>query len=1102
MLGSLAVTVDGVSAQLGSPSERRVLAALVAGGGVAGRERLVEALWGENPPPSALHSLQTYISRLRRALGGDCIQTRPPGWALVADIVDVYEFERDLAGARAGSTSHPVTAFDAALSWWRGPAFEEFAGEPFALAEARRLDELRLGARVDRAAALLETDQVSDGVAELEGLVAEQPLHERAWELLVRGLASGGRSAAALRAAHRCRTELASIGLEPSAALVHAEKAALSREPPPRAAADARTTRYTLPSGIGEFVGRQAELIRVEQVFQVGPGCVTVVGPGGVGKTRFAIELAAALGSRFPAGVFFCDLSAVEQADSVVAAITTAIDAPLSAPVEERLTAFCAPRELLLVVDNCEHLVHEAARITSRLLDAAPRLAIVATSREPLRIRRETVVSLGPLEVTDAVHLYQLRAASAGAMPDDSDAIESLVIRLDNLPLAIEMAAGWSRSLTARELTIRVGVDRGLLSHVAHDVVPRHRTLDATIAWSYDLLPEGERRLLERLSVFASAIDLDNALAVAAPDQPRTKAARTLVNLVDRSLVLAERTADETRYRLLESTRSFAHDALQRRGAFDDALADHAHWAMQFAEDFAVGFRGPDAPRWADRAESLLPELRACVYRCLDHGWFDDAFRVVGALTPLVYEWLRADLADWATHCIETARAEGLAVPHSVSACAALGPLQEGELDAAYHATAGLTGAWAAVVRSDTGLYRGDYQSCIRDAETAVDAARAEGNDVLVALGLFNQSLAHAYLGDDDIAFGIASEVRRVADATGAPSAMAWADFLDGELLLDRSPAHARPLLERALARAREIRSSLTEGISLVSLTTLQARHGDATAAVPAFQDAIRHWQQRDDWTHQRVTLRNLVTLLERLELDEPAAVLLGVLEDQAPESDDLRESHRMLHDRLAARLDTFVARGRLLDQHEVVHLALDALASVGSKLDAISLDSGDELLCIVFTDLVGWTALDDRIDDDAADELRREHLSAVRAALDAHRGREIKTAGDSVMATFRSALDALRCAVAIQDAAGSTSLQVRIGVHAGELIADENDVFGTAVNIASRLCAAAAPGEVLVSDLTRSRLGRRGGFDLEDAGPLELKGLRDRVRAFRLRVR
>ena len=166
-----------------------------------------------------------------------------------------------------------------------------------------------------------------------------------------------------------------------------------------------------------------------------------------------------------------------------------------------------------------------------------------------------------------------------------------------------------------------------------------------------------------------------------------------------------------------------------------------------------------------------------------------------------------------------------------------------------------------------------------------------------------------------------------------------------------------------------------------------------------------------------------------------------------------------------------------------------------------MGVDAGDELMCIVFTDLVGWTALGDRIGDDAADLIRREHFTAVRAALSAHRGSEIKTAGDSVMATFRSALDALRCALAIQEHASSGDVEVRIGVHAGELIAEDGDVFGTPVNIASRLCGAAGPGEVLLSDLIRSLLGNRGDFAFQDAGPLALKGLRDPVHAHRLKV-
>ena len=935
VLGSLDVAVDGVAVRLGSPSERRVLAALVAGGGIAGRDRLLDALWGEEPPPSALRSLQTYISRLRRALGPERIETRTSGWVLHADVVDVREFERLLADARSAPSTPPAVGFDTALAWWRGPAYEEFAGEPFALGEARRLDELRSGARVDWAAALLSAGAVAEGIAALEALVADAPLHERAWELLVRGLAADGRTAEALRAAHRCREELASVGLEASAALAREEAAALGGDPvsssPPSAPA-----APSLPVGIGEFVGRHAELAHIETLVADGSRCVTVIGPGGVGKSRLATEAARALATRFDGRVFFCDLTAVEQPASVVAAVAAAIDAPLTAPIEDHLIAFCAPRQLLVVLDNCEHVISHAGGVAGRLVDAAVGLVILATTREPLHIRREHLVPLEPLADRDAARLYQLRAAAAGATPDEPGAIEELCRRLDNLPLAIEMAAGWSRSLTAAELAAQIGTDGRLLSHAAHDVATRHRTLDAAIGWSHELLPEEERCLLERLSVFAGAFDLDTMATVAAPDTAREEAGRRLMSLVDRSLVVPERASGHTRYRLLETTRAFAVDTLQRRGRYEAAVADHTNWATRHAEEIAVGFQGPDAPRWAQRAADVLPELRACVFRSLDRGHIDQAISVVAALAPLVYEWLRADISAWASTSVKAARAAGIDVPPNAIVCAALGPLQAGDLTMAHATVAEVPGAWAAIVRSDIGLYEGDYNTCAREAELAIEAGRVEGDDVVVTLGLFNLALAHAYRGNHERARSTAAAARKVAHTAQAPSALAWVDFLDGELLLKRSPEQAQPLLERALRRGRQIRSALTEGIALVSLTTLQAGHGHAAHAAPAFQAAIRHWQQRDDWTHQRVTLRNLVLLLARVGTDEQAALLLGAVErDARPEADELSAAASQLRERLGPRFDAFAARGQTLDRPEVIDIALDTLAGLGAPASA-----------------------------------------------------------------------------------------------------------------------------------------------------------------------
>jgi predicted ATPase/DNA-binding SARP family transcriptional activator len=930
VLGSIEVEVDGAPVVLASPSERRIMAAFVTGGGIAGRDRLIDALWGGDPPPSALRSLQTYISRLRRSLGSHRIETRQPGWMLHADLVDVGDFERLVAEARALPAAQSVAAFDEALTWWRGAAYEEFAVEPFARGEARRLEELRLAARVDRADALLMADAVADGVAALEALVADEPLHERAWELLVRGLAAAGRNAEALRAAHRCRDELAAVGLEATPALARAEAAALAGgASPPRPSLPGG---IRLPFGVGDFVARDAEVAHIETLVADGRRCVTLLGPGGVGKTRLAVEAARALSDRFAGAVFYCDLTAIERPESVTAAMADAIGAPLTAPLADHLVAFCTPRQLLLVLDNCEHLIADTSRMASRLLDAAPGLVTITTTREPLHIRREHIVTVAPLAPQDAVRLYQLRAAAAGASADDPAAIAELCRRLDNLPLAIEIAAGWSRSLTATELIARVGVDGRPLAQAVHDVPSRHRTLDAAIAWSYDLLADNERRLLERLSVLAGAFDLDTVANAAVPEAANDEAGRRLVNLIDRSLVVAERSLGQSRYRLLETTRSFAVRILRRRGEYDDAVARHAEWAAQHAEEIATGFHAPDAPRWAQRAEDVLPELRASVFRSLEHGRVDLALRVVGALAPLVYEWLRADIAGWATRSVEVACAGRHDIPPAALVCAALGPLQAGDLASAHATLAEVGGAWPAIVRSDTGLYGGDYDKCAREAELAIETGRVEGDDVVTTLGLFNLALAHAYRGDIERALATAATARNVAHTTQAPSALAWVDFLDGELLLNSSPQRAQPLLERALHRARAIRSALTEGIALVSLTTLQARHGEPIQAIPAFEDAIRHWQQRDDWTHQRVTLHNLALLLERVGADDAAALLLGALEHDRPSKpDESSAASRRLQKRIGDRFEALAARGQTLDRPDVIDMALHTLAALGS---------------------------------------------------------------------------------------------------------------------------------------------------------------------------
>jgi tetratricopeptide (TPR) repeat protein len=492
------------------------------------------------------------------------------------------------------------------------------------------------------------------------------------------------------------------------------------------------------------------------------------------------------------------------------------------------------------------------------------------------------------------------------------------------------MASAWSRSLTARELRDRIAIEPGLVFHVGREVPSRHRNLSAAVGWSHRLLTPEERRLLERLSVFAGPFDFDTALAVAAPDRPRDTAGRQLMRLVDRSLVVADLEGGTARFRLLETTRAFASEALRRRGEHLATVAHHARWATRLAEAIGAGFHTPEAASWGQRAERALPELQAAVYRCLDTDLIDLSLRIVAGLTPLAYEWLRADISQWALRSVEAAQAAGIAVPANAHVCAALGPLHAGQFEEAHALVEGVAGAFAAIIRSDVALYQGDYERCRRHAIAAAEAAQTEGDGTLRALALMNVGLAQGYSGNVEAALATAREVRAVATAASTASAVGWADFLEGEFLAERSPERALPLLERALRRAREIRSAMTQGIALVSTTTLRARHGDPSDALTPFEEAIRHWQRWGDWTHQRVTLRNLVLLLERLGNDDAAATLLAALEGDAPAAGtDTRHvdaARANLAARLGGRFDVAAGRGHTLDRRDIFDLALGAI--------------------------------------------------------------------------------------------------------------------------------------------------------------------------------
>jgi predicted ATPase/DNA-binding SARP family transcriptional activator len=561
------------------PMVRALLALLLLSANrVVSRERLIDGLWGDEPPESGVKMVQLNVSRLRKLLPAGVLQTRPPGYVLEVEPeqVDLLRFERLLADARRAEPERSARVLGEALMLWRGPALAEFE-EPFAQVERARLEDLKLTALEDRVDADLALGRQTELVGELKALVAAHPLRERLHGQLMLALYRSGRQAEALTAYRDVREALDELGLQPGEQLRSLERAILTHD---AALAPPARTRAALPVWPTPFVGRAGEISEVRELLSDGHRLLTLVGPGGVGKTRLAVEAADGLGARFADGAFFVPLADVRDA----AAIRPAIAETLDVRAGESLDAFLRSHELLLVLDNFEQLTDHGGILIGELLLEAGSTRVLVTSREPLHISGERLYAVPPLDVDDAVTLFVERARDADASFrlsfENSGAVAEVCDRLDGLPLALELAAARVRLLTPAAMLTRLQTGAGFLGEGPRDAPARQRTIRATIEWSYRLLAQPEQALFARLGCFRGGFTIEAAESVCDATLEELEA------LVEKSLLQRER----DRLRMLETVREFAVDVLEASGGADRTRKRHASYYTPIAE------RAWDAP--------------------------------------------------------------------------------------------------------------------------------------------------------------------------------------------------------------------------------------------------------------------------------------------------------------------------------------------------------------------------------------------------------------------------------------------------------------------------------------------------------------------------
>lgn len=671
VLGAIAIVGDDdVAASPPSEPQRKLLALLAIRSGRPVAAETIRDLFD-----LSAGALRTTVSRLRRSLGPDVLVTQSPGYALHVE-TDIERFETMVADARTRTGVDAIGLRRDAIGLFAGAALGEFSDEPWALAEVARLTELRAGVVEDLVDDLIDNDVRDEALALLRVHIDEFPYRDRPRGLLMTALAESGRQTEALRAYQDYRTRLIDeVGAEPSSELQELDRLIASDEhtggrqpvgatgrslagedtggdaggdmaasgtPAGASVGGAATTVLldptltNLPYLPNEFIGRTNELAAVGQALAKAR-LVTLQGPGGVGKTRLAYQCASDQADVFVDGVWVAELVDCHDVASIMQTVAGALRLPaISSP--EECGDLLSGHDLLLVLDNCEHLTEEVRQVVGPLLARSGRLKLMATSRERLGVAGEHVVRIDPLAAGDSQELFRRRAEAAGAAlaDDEAAAIAEICSRLDGIPLAVELAAATVRYLGSAELVGRLDDRFEILRNGARgSVAGRHQSLRTAVDSSYEALDDQAKTFFRRLSVFGREFPLSAAEAVAGDLE--ASPLHLVEEMVDRSLLRSITNKGRTAFMMLETLRQYGADRLADDGEFESAIAAHVEWCFATAERLAASAFGSNEVVALDDLVALSPNLRLAINRLLSAGDATRAGDLVLVVEDLTY---------------------------------------------------------------------------------------------------------------------------------------------------------------------------------------------------------------------------------------------------------------------------------------------------------------------------------------------------------------------------------------------------------------------------------------------------------------------------------